>query len=325
MKRTLFILAILIIVVVLGIPLWVFNEYPRGQGTVLEREPVVRVLDTSTGKIIKLRLEEYLVGVVAAEMPADFATEALKAQAVTARTYTVKRMYSFGGKPSDRHSNAEICTDPTHCQAWAGYDELKLRWGGLRYYINVEKIKGALKATRGQIITYRNNVIEPVYHSSCGGKGTEDSGDVWAGEIPYLRSVECRSEYKVADHVYVTKLDNDEIVARIKKLGLSPLSEAGKAGISIRPISRSLRGRIKEAKVLGLNISGQQLRQILGLTSTLFTWEISGSTMTFRSVGKGHAVGLCQYGANGLALAGNDYRSIVFYYYTGVQLEKLKY
>lgn len=133
MKKLLILLMAAVVLLIMGVPVWVVvrsvdNGELAGDGS---SQPEVRVLNAETGKLMKLPVEEYLIGVVAAEMPADFESAALKAQAIAARTYAVRRMYRFGAKPGDRHTETELCTDPTHCQAWESTDELKSKWGNL--------------------------------------------------------------------------------------------------------------------------------------------------------------------------------------------------
>lgn len=325
MRRAILISIVIVCAIVFGIPLWVFKGYSPDPVRELADGPKVKLLNVKTGKVTTLPLEEYLVGVVAAEMPAEFSEEALKAQAVAARTYTVKRMFGYGAKPTDIHPDAEICSEPTHCQAWVDDQEMKSRWGTLKYLLYRNKIIRAVKDTRGQVITYNNAVIEPVYHGSCGGRGTENSEDVWSTAIPYLRSVDCKQEYKVWDQVYVVKTDWLQVSAKLEAAGIEPpIGAAPKSEPDLETLKKSAGGRIIQARIFGQVVTGKSLREALGLTSTLIEWQQSGSNLTIKSIGKGHAVGLCQFGANGMALAGKDYKSIIFHYYTGVSIQKIK-
>lgn len=323
MKRILLFIIILIFVAMMGIPWWVLRDYSQPPAEINGRGPEITVLNKMTGKIIKLPLEEYVVGVVAAEMPAQFQLEALKAQTLAARTYAVKRMYSYGGKPNDAHPNAEICTDPMHCQAWISREECKQRWGLMKYYLYIGKIEQSVRATIGEIITYNDTVIDPAYHGSCGGRGTENSEDVWSGITPYLRSVSCDEEYRVSEQVYKMEIEKKQLLALVNKDGVE-VKSAGDTQ-DIRVLKKSGQGRVKEIAVFGRIVSGSFLRQTLGLSSTLFTWRVKGSRIEFASVGKGHGVGLCQYGSNGMALQGKDYKTILRHYYSGVKIQKLKY
>ncbi|WP_418791121.1 stage II sporulation protein D [Phosphitispora sp. TUW77] len=327
MKKLLILFMATVVLLITGIPVWVVirsmdkGELAGEDGT----QPQVRVLDAKSGRVMKLPVEEYLVGVVAAEMPAVFETEALKAQAIAARTYVVKRMYSFGAKPVDRHPDAEICTDPTHCQAWESSEELKSKWGKLKYYVYINKIKEAVRDTRGVVITYNNKLIDPVYHSSCAGKGTENSEDVWTNMVPYLRSVDCYSEHKQTKFVYQKKFSIQNLAAKLRDLLSVTVVVPSQQRNMIEIINISPKGRLQEASLLGQKITGAQLRTILGLSSTLLEWDIDGDNIMFTSTGKGHAVGMCQYGANGMALQGKSHEEIIYHYYTGVKLKKIEY
>lgn len=314
----------LVFVSLFFIPLFVLRGYSETPGLTSGSEQTVRVLIKTSGKIVNMPLEEYLIGVVAAEMPADFTLEALKAQAIAARTYTVKRMFNYGAKPSAEHPSAEVCTDPVHCQAWDSDDTLREKWGRIKYTVNINKIRTVVRATQGQVITYGGIMIDPVYHGSCGGKGTENSEDVWPGEVPYLRSVDCLNEYGGSDQICTIEVNKPELLSRLKNAGLGSVpAVAGKEPL-LFPVKKSARGRLQEVKVFGQKITGTGLRQALGLTSTFLTWEIVDGKLRFSSFGKGHAVGLCQRGANGMAVAGSNYRTIISHYYTGVKIQKLR-
>ena len=328
MKKLLALITSIVIVLFMGVPVWVvagfggFGEQERNPAD--GQKLIVRVSNSKTGKIMKLPLEEYLVGVIAAEMPANFEIEALKAQAIAARTYTMKRMYSFGAKPGDSHGDAEVCTNPVHCQAWEDDSELRNKWGKIKYYIYMNKIRNAVKETRGIVITYDNELIDPVYHGSCGGRGTENSEDVWTYRVPYLRSVNCDREYRQKEAVFTKEVSIDTLVSALKDELPDALSVTDNESPVIKSVTSSPRGRIQEISVLGKQITGITLRKITGLSSTLVEWVVKGDKIIFTSTGKGHAVGLCQYGANGMALGGSDYTEIISHYYTGVKLKRLE-
>lgn len=325
MKKHLTFIITITIICLFGLPLIVMLGY-TGQNTKQKAGtdgPTVRVLDKATGKINIIPLEQYLIGVVAAEMPAKFELEALKAQSVAARTYTVKRMLWYGAKPNAEHPNAEVCTDPTHCQAWIDTTEQKNRWGSIKYYINIDRIKQAVRMTRGIVVTYNDALIDPVYHGSCGGKGTENAEDVWSNPIPYLKSVDCSSEYRAQDQKTTVVLEKSSLRKALNPTAVPILT--GNSNQWITSVKASARGRIQEAVVGGKRVSGTDLRKILGLSSTFLTWKDNGSNISFTSYGKGHAVGMCQYGANGIALNEKSYLDILTHYYTGVKIKKLNY
>lgn len=324
MKQIAGVTIFLLLFMVLGIPALVLMNYKRPvqikNGTVLS----VRVLEQNTKKILSIPLEDYIVGVVAAEMPANFEIEALKAQAVAARTYTVKRMFSYGAKPDETHPEAEICTDPTHCQAWLSPEDMKKKWGKFNYYIYIDKIKKAVAATKGEVITYNGILIDPVYHGSCGGSGTENSENVWGNVVPYLRGVDCKNEYEKEKQTFSVAKTKEELITALNNGAAPVIPVSNQADFGLECTKKTVDGRILEAKFMGKKISGIQLRQILGLTSTLIDWKAEGNKIIFTSRGKGHAVGMCQYGANGMALKGSRYKDIISHYYTGVKIVKIR-
>lgn len=271
-------------------------------------------------RIIKIPLEDYLVGVVAAEMPAEFPLEALKAQAVAARTYTLKRM-GPGKVANPPHSGADLCNNHRHCQAWLSREALKERWGTINYYQYYYKIKKAVDETRGQVLTYKGELIDPVYHSSCGGR-TENSGDVWKFQEPYLRSVPCPYD----DHPSPTQKVSFNVEQFNKALGTGQkavaASTAGQATGGLRITEKTSTGRPKTVVVGNKQLSAGALRDQLGLRSTNFTISQEGSSITFITTGNGHGVGLCQYGAKGMAEHGYNYRVILGHYYSGAEIKQ---
>lgn len=282
------------------------------------KETLVK-LQLAEGNVITLPLEEYLIGVVAAEMPASFHEEALKAQAVAARTYALRRLLLE--KPDGDHPGAHLCADSTHCQAWISTAEMRKRWGIIhfRYYYN--KVCAAVRETEGEVLVYEDELIDPVYHSSCGGRGTEDARDVWGEDVPYLKRVSCTFDPPQRQEPVTSRYRLADLVSR---LGLSGEAVPAAAGTSsfIRVKERTAGGRVKTVLVGTRTYQGTELRKALGLHSTDFTVEVSGGEVTFRTRGYGHAVGMCQYGAEGLAQKGVPYDKILTYYYRGVSLKK---
>ena len=191
LMRRLLAVALLLAVAAVSLPVLflsfsVDRNIAEDSETDLTAGPQVKLLISQSGQVIRLPLEQYLVGVVAAEMPVAFPLEALKAQAVAARTYTLRRI---GIRPAgdNSHPQGDICTDHNHCQAWIDKGEMQKRWGK-SYDENYRKILVAVAQTTGQAIYYNNALIDPVYHSTSNGR-TENSEDVWGTKVPYLRSV----------------------------------------------------------------------------------------------------------------------------------------
>lgn len=256
----------------------------------------------SDGRVVSLELEDYVTGVVGAEMPALFSGEALKAQAVIARTYALKAN-SMGRTLSDNESS----------QSYKDNGELVSMWGS-NYSSYYSKIKDAVNSTNGVYLTYNGNYIEAVYHSTSNGR-TEDSSNVWGNSFPYLVSV---------DSVY----DNSNPSFSISKtFSYSDLSS--KLGFSVdantefNVLGHTSGGRVSDISVGGVNFSGVSFRSMLGLRSTDFDISKIDDGVVITTRGYGHGVGMSQYGANGMAKAGYSYRDILLHYYPGVVIEHL--
>lgn len=322
MKKICLIAAAGLIIFILAAPALLVWTPDAGLIKVTERDEstVIKMLDSATGKVIELPLETYLAGVLAAEMPAEFEEEALKAQALAARTYAAKRMTAYGAAPNPLHPEAEVCNNPAHCQAWISTDEMKSRWGKFRYPYYFYKIRRAVTATRGQVLTYEGRLIDPVYHGSCGGRGTENAGEVWGRDVPYLRGVACKWEEDNPKNRAEQKMELAEVRRRLAAL---PGTRSADGAANISGLSKTPAGRLKEVKLGERVLAGKDFRQALGLSSTLVSWQVAGDTVYFKTLGKGHGVGLCQYGANGMAKAAKNYREILAHYYTGVTIKKL--
>lgn len=277
-----------------------------------------RVFRSDLGEMITMPLDEYLVGVVAAEMPASFDLEALKAQAVVARTYTVRRLAAFGGQGCDRHPGADICTDFAHCQAWEPKEKSLGKWPADKAQSYLQKIRRAVQETSGLIIVSGGQPVDAVFHAHCGGH-TENSEDVWSAASSYLRGVRCpyceNSRWRETTHKFSGAQFAGALLPYISAL---PVSAAG------RPLldgtQRTATGRVRTLRVGGEQVTGRDFRAALEIPSTKFFWRLDGDTVTFTTRGFGHGVGLCQYGADGQARAGKSYREIIHFYYTGVEI-----
>ncbi|WP_157729333.1 stage II sporulation protein D [Tumebacillus algifaecis] len=275
----------------------------------------VAVYLTDQKQLITMPLEQYVRGVVAAEMPVHFEPEALQAQAIAARTYIVRRM--AGGKKSELYPQADVSDNHNEGQAFSSEEKLKQRWGSADYEQNLSKINAAVNATRGQIALYEGKPIEALFFSTSSGK-TENSEDYWGSTVAYLRSVDSPWDAK-SDKFTATQ--EISLADFYKKLGLHALP-AAEIGSLIKPIERSVTDHIKKIKVGDQEFSGPEFRSKLGLRSTLFTWQVNtaNSTISFFTTGFGHGVGLSQYGANGMAQEGKKSDEIIRHYYQGVTL-----
>lgn len=262
-------------------------------------------------RIKKMPIEDYLIGVIAAEMPASFELEALKAQAVAARTYVIKRIQSSSERDYDVDTTVKT-------QAWNSKEEMLKKWGIINYIHNYKKIAKAVEATQGMVVTYRGAIIDAFFHSSSGRNKTERSGDVWSSDRDYLRNVSSE-EIKPLRFVQSLKFDNAEFY---QLLGLSDTSgEISDNDITV--LERTAAGRIKTVVINGKVFKGTELRTKLQLASTDFEWKTNGTQITFVAYGKGHGIGMSQYGANDLAGNGKSYIAILGHYYTGTTLKKI--
>jgi len=293
-------------------PLW---ARPTGKG------PIIRVRVEPGGKVQPMALEDYVKGVVAAEMPAEFELEALKAQAVVARTLAVRRMRAFGGSGLADDPTADVSTDPARDQAWASIEELRQRWGAA-FNVYWAKVGRAVAETEGMIITYNGLPIDAQFHSTSAGP-TENSEDVWSEKVPYLRSVPCDWDRESPYYTSTARFTLGQIEAKLPGSGPLTIPAATGKARPVTVIERTATGRVKTVRVGSKTLRGIDFRLALGLKSTNFTVGFDGDEVVFQVKGYGHGVGLCQYGANGLAKLGRSYEEIIKHYYTGVTIEKI--
>lgn len=267
----------------------------------------ISLIDGESGRMTAMELEEYVVGVVAREMPASFHAEALCAQAIAARTYTLHKV-------RDGH----ICSDSAHCQAYADTTFLREQWGEA-YEANMQRIQDAVSRTAGIIMTYGDKPIEALYHaSSCGA--TSDASHVYAHEVSYLQSVS--SPEPPDAHTRHCKWNAETLRKELTEaLPLSDIPEPLQTqDISI--LSRWNDSRVNQVQIGNAILSGVELRRILKLPSACFTVTQEGDAIVFTCYGSGHGIGMSQEGAQILAEKGMLYPDILAHYYTGVTLEK---
>ncbi|WP_152947811.1 stage II sporulation protein D [Desulfofundulus thermobenzoicus] len=284
------------------------------------RDARVRLYLHGTGQVMELPLEDYVVGVVAAEMPAAFPLEALKAQAVAARTFVVRRMMG-GPVINSEHPGADVCDDHRHGQAWISREEMHRRWGPLRFYEYYYKIRRAVDETKGLVITFQGQLIEPAYHASCGGRGTESAAAVWQQDLPYLKGAPC--PYDTDTRAVQSVSLPLEQVDRALGVRLEAVPVTGGSGGPLQVLERTPAGRPKLIRIGDKKLSAVEVRERLGLRSTDFTMALTGGQVEITTRGYGHAVGLCQYGAKGLAEHGYNFERILQHYYTGVELVQM--
>jgi stage II sporulation protein D len=272
---------------------------------------MINVYNTETEKLMQLEMETYIAGVVAAEMPASFELDALKAQAVAARTFALKRMNVPNSNVKVLHSDAQISTSPTTCQAWISDDEQRERWGK-DYTKWHQKIIQAVTETAGEVLCYDGVLIDPVYHASCGGGATESAEYVWGNAKPYLVSVPCN--HPADQHSGVTMA--------ISQAELMEKLDLQSNAVNVIAEERTPSNRLKTMLVGDNTIRGSELRNALGLKSTLIDWLIIGDQMIVTTNGYGHGAGMCQNGANYYAQLGYNYQQILQHYYRGAVVQK---
>ncbi|MDO4816594.1 MAG: stage II sporulation protein D [Bacillota bacterium] len=319
MKRLL-LLSLLITAAILCIPILsdktgIYDNAPSNSTKKAERLPgdASRTIRLASGdEVTEISVKDYLVGVVAAEMPASFESEALKAQAVAARSY-LQRALSNGTK----HESCDICADSGCCQAYKSDAELKELWGD-KYTAYIARIEEAVEDTDGEYISYNGEPALAVFHSSSCGT-TENSGAVW-NELPYLTSVDTPETEKDVPN-FVSKLSLSELDFRDTVLYGRPAADmTGEAKSWIGEIKRDAAGRVESIVIGGESFSGSELRSLFSLRSTDFELEHTGSGFVFTVKGYGHGVGMSQYGANIMAKNGADYKEILAHYYPGTVL-----
>lgn len=267
------------------------------------------------GEARTMKLEDYVVSVVAGEISPDFPTEAIRAQAVAARTYALYKQKT--GRPA-QHEEADVCDDPAHCAAFVDLKtEAAARWGEQADTAE-DVIRQAVEDTAGQVLTYEGEPIVAVFSSAAGEK-TERAVDVWGSDIPYLQSVDSPGGEACPKYYDAVVLTADEIRVRTAKT-LPSADLSGAPSGWFKASERSEAGGIVRMKFGGVEVKGTVMRTLLGLNSTNFTVKIDGNTLTFTTTGYGHGVGLSQWGAKYSAEQGQTYDEILAHYYPGTTL-----
>jgi stage II sporulation protein D len=275
----------------------------------------VKVLHTKTGSVENLNLDEYLYGVVSAEMPASFEKEALKAQSIVARTYTIYKIIHNAGK----HQEADICDDSGCCQAWISKEDRLNKWDEKERESNWNKIVSAVKETKGKIITYNGEPINAFFHSNSGGS-TEAPINVWGGSgYPYLQTVQTSGEEAYTQYKSEVNMQKQELIDKIKSK-YQDFSINFEEENAIQILEYTKGNRVKTIKIGNKNLSGVEVRSIFGLKSANFEVKIDGDNIIFSVIGYGHGVGMSQTGADSLAKQGKNCEEIITHFYIGVEI-----
>lgn len=273
----------------------------------------IKLLHSKTGEVEEVELDSYLVNVVSAEMPVDFEIEALKAQAVVARTYTIYKMQN------KKHENADICDDSNCCQAWISKEDRLSRWEADKSESNWNKIEQAVEETKGKVITYNNKVINAFFHSNSGGK-TEIPVNVWGGTgYPYLQVVETSGEEGYSQYQSEAIYTRDELIEKLKtKYEDITIDFNNDEDCKILEYTDS--GRVRTVKFGNHELSGTETRSLFNLRSTNFEIIKEDENIKFSVKGYGHGVGMSQTGADSLAKQGKNYEEIIKHFYIGVEI-----
>lgn len=295
-------------------PIAVESEREPFQPGDLDGEMVLKVLAGDT--VEEMTLGEYLVGVVRAEMPASFEPEALKAQTVAARTYTLSKME----RTVEAHPDADVCTDITCCQAYIDPADAAANWGeNAQTY--TDKIAAAVADTDGMAALFQGQPIQAVFFSSAPGQ-TVDAVEVWGSDVAYLKSVSSPEGEEVPNYHSQAVFSADQV--RQAVLAAYPAADlSGDPSGWFGTPTTNEGGTVSSIPVGGVTLTGGQVRTLFSLRSACFTVAWDGSNFTFSVTGYGHGVGMSQYGANAMARAGSTFRDILTWYYTGAQVDQL--
>lgn len=303
---------LVVLISIVTVPLIITNffyEYKIEKiktGIIINNEKNIRIL-RSNNTVENINLEDYLIGVVSSEVPVSFKKEAIKAQAVAARTYALKQMQNNQNESYD-------VKDDTSSQVYKSNDELKTIWKE-NYDNNINIIKEAVNETKGEYLTYNNDIIYAFFFSTSNGQ-TEDNKDVFGQDLPYLKVVDSSFDEKETNDFKVTKTYSLEEF--YQKLEI-PYSN----NLVITDIVYTDSKRIKNIKINNIEFTGIDIRRRLSLRSTDFTIEKNNDQILITTKGYGHGVGMSQYGANALAKQNKTYEEILKYYYKGTNLQKL--
>ena len=280
---------------------YLFGTPSKSKTTGIDSAATLEILDGES--VITMTLADYLPGVLAGEVPASFEAEALKAQAVAARTYVLA---------SHKHENARVCTDSQCCLAYRDIPSMKSLWGE-KYDEYATRIHAAVADTDGEYLRYEGEPIQAVFHASSAGN-TEDSAALWSS-LPYLVSVSTPETAETVPGLTTTVTMSPEVLAHALSLDPKTSPEAWLEGIRLDDA-----GRVKGLLLCGQAFTGPYIRTTLDLRSTDFTLEWTGTEFRFTVMGNGHGIGMSQYGANLLAASGWSYRDILAHYYPGTAL-----
>ena len=294
---------IFICLLCMGILLYPYKKV-EAEGSVLEEMNVddtimLRVLHGDT--VEKMRLSDYLAGVVFGELGKDFPIEAQKAQAVAARTFALRRA------EETKHPEADVCTDSSCCQAWSPVVD--------------ENAVQAVIRTDGLVLVYEEDLIEATYFSCSGGR-TESAEAVWGNAVPYLQAVDSPGEEDAPRFREEIELTALSFATRLQTI-YPELLPQGEPHEWFGEIVYTKGNGVESVEICGFRFRGTELRKLFGLRSTNIRFTVSDEVITMSTLGYGHRVGLSQYGARAMALDGQTYRDILSHYYQNTEIKRL--
>lgn len=292
-----------------------FTETPKenNKKETTDSKETISVYFHEEDKVRTMALDEYLKGVVCGEVPASFEEEAIKAQAVAARSYALYRAQST----NPQHPNASVCTDYKHCKAYKHKEKARADWGENADKYE-KKIAKCVDATKGEVIKYDGEIALAVFHSQSGGGRTENAQDVWGGNLPYLVSVESHGEEDAPNFFSSASFTFEEFKKVIENDNPDAKINSFK---DITNIINSDGGGIKKLTIGGVEFKGSKIRTLFNLRSTCFTMREENGNIIFEVTGYGHGVGMSQYGANAMAKDGYTYKEILTHYYSGTKID----
>lgn len=302
---------IIFILLIIFIPFFIVTTYNKNYKEIelnYINTRYIRVKRLSTNTVETLPLENYIVGVLAGEMPIDFDIEALKAQAVASRSYALKRI-------EYNKDNDYDVVDSIMNQVYLDEAYLKNAWGN-NYIKNINKLRTAVNATLDEYLDYNNSVVDALFFSTSNGY-TEDSNLVFNFDCAYLKSVDSPWDQEVSSAYLTTK--TIPLTEFYQKLNL-PYNK----NLNIEILKRSTTNRILLLKINDKEFKGTDIYNALSLRSTDFIIDLYGTNVKITMKGYGHGVGMSQYGALGMAKKGYTYQEILKHYYTNTTIKKLK-
>lgn len=299
----------------------IISTIPQLELEIEEEQIQIPVYLIKEQRIETVPIEHYVRGVLAAEMPVEFELEALKAQAIAARTYIMHRVMKedFSNVPVE---GAWVTDTVTH-QVYLTEEKLKQKWGLFTYANNIAKINQAVNETKGLIVTYEQQPINATFFSTSNGY-TENSEDYWSAAIPYLRSVPSPWDENISPRYQETISFPYQTVYR--KLGITKeqlATSQAAAGVEFKVLEMTEGNRVKSVMIGNQTFTGREIREKLGLNSSQFQWKLYDNQIEFTTFGFGHGVGMSQWGAHGMAMEGKKAEDIIKYYYQGVQIKKI--